>query len=53
MDFDLATVTPNLEPGPARQCCSIRWAAPEILRGETWISKETDMYAFGMVIIEV
>ncbi|KAG8777304.1 hypothetical protein FRC12_000438 [Ceratobasidium sp. 428] len=32
---------------------SLRWAAPEILRGESTVSMVADVYAFGMVILEV
>lgn len=53
MDFDLATVTPNMENVPIRQCCSLRWSAPEVLRGKAGIGKEADIYSLGMVIIEV
>ncbi|KAF9643599.1 kinase-like protein [Thelephora ganbajun] len=53
-DFDHATVTPDLESiEPVRERYSIRWTAPEILRGEACISKETDIYSFGMVVVEV
>jgi len=53
-DFGLATITPDLEPAVSiHECYSIRWAAPEILRGEIGVSKETDIYSFGMVVIEV
>ncbi|KAF9643162.1 kinase-like protein [Thelephora ganbajun] len=53
-DFGLSTITPDLEPTePARKYYLIRYAAPEILYGEASISKETDVYAFGMVVIEV
>ena len=29
------------------------WAAPEILEGANAITKEADVFAFGMVVIEV
>jgi len=52
-DFGLATVT-GLEPAvPIQKCYSIRWTAPEVLRGETGVSKESDVYAFGMLVVEV
>ena len=31
----------------------MRWAAPEILDRERRVSKESDVYSFGMVVIEV
>lgn len=53
-DLGLAIITPGLEPTlPVHMYYSTRWTAPEILRGETGISKESDMYSFGMVVIEV
>ena len=53
-DFGLSTITPDLKPAaPTHGYYSIRWTAPEILRGEVGVSKETDIYAFGMVVIEV
>ena len=30
-----------------------RWTAPEILDGEGWVSKQTDIFSFAMVMIEV
>ena len=30
-----------------------RWTAPEILDGEGWVSKQTDIFSFSMVMIEV
>ena len=32
---------------------TLRWAAPELLEKERVISKEADVYAFGMVVFEV
>ena len=29
------------------------WAAPEILEGASTITREADVFAFGMVVIEV
>ena len=29
------------------------WAAPEILKGGATIARETDVFAFGMIVIEV
>ena len=33
--------------------CTLRWAAPEVIRGESGGAQEADTYAFGMVVIEV
>ena len=42
-------------PGSAdgRQGCTTRWAAPEVLRDDSQVTKESDIFSFGMVIIEV
>lgn len=54
MDFGLATIAPNphslmssLDDG-----YTARWSAPEILKSEP-TSRESDIFSFGMVIIEV
>jgi len=55
-DFGLATVTQNLDSfrSASRQHGhSARWAAPEILNERGTHSKEADVFAFAMVIIEV
>ena len=31
----------------------LRWAAPEVMRGGSGATQETDIYSFGMVVIEV
>ena len=55
MDFGFSRVTRN--PGstqtidPQRRY-SVRWAAPEILKEEPH-SKEADIFAFAMVMVEV
>lgn len=55
-DFGLTTVTQNLDSmrSVSRQHGhSARWAAPEILSEEGTHSKEADVFAFSMVMIEV
>ena len=32
---------------------SVRWSAPEVLFGAISASKQADIYAFGMVVVEV
>ena len=32
---------------------SVRWAAPEVLNMETSVTKESDIYSFGMMVVEV
>jgi serine/threonine protein kinase len=54
-DFGLATVTQSLDSiqSPSRQHgYTARWAAPEVL-DEGVYSKEADIFAFAMVMIEV
>ena len=54
-DFGLATVTQNLDSLRSAQCqqgLTVRWTAPELLNEEAY-TKETDMYSFAMVMIEV
>ena len=54
-DFGLAIVTQNLD---SMQSLSLqrgntaRWTAPEVLKGGRY-SKEADVFAFAMVMIEV
>ena len=55
-DFGLAVVTQNLESvrKAADECeDSVRWIAPEILEGRGTYSKETDIFSFAMLTIEV
>ena len=54
-DFGLATVTQNLDSVRSASCqhgLTARWAAPEVLKEGTY-SKEADVFAFAMVMIEV
>jgi len=55
-DFGLAAVARN--PHSHRSTLgedghTARWCAPEILKSEQPFSKESDVFAFGMVMIEV
>jgi len=55
-DFGLAAVARN--PHSHRSSLgddghTARWCAPEILKGDQSFSKESDVFSFGMVIIEV
>ena len=53
-DFGLATVSKNLAFKRAfLDDQSVRWTAPEILHAPGTYSKEADVFAFAMVIIEV
>lgn len=54
-DFGLASVahgkyTTGLKSDKGH---TARWSAPEILFGECTTSKQADIFAFGMVVIEV
>lgn len=54
-DFGIAVVTKNLNstrPVTPQDIHSPTWSAPEILSGEN-PSKESDVYSFAMVMIEV
>ena len=54
-DFGLATVTQNLDSLRSTSCQrghTVRWTAPELLNEGTY-SKETDVFSFAMVMIEV
>ena len=54
-DFGFATVAQNLDSIQSTQSHRAhtgRWAAPEILDGGRY-SKEADVFAFAMVMIEV
>ena len=54
-DFGIAIVTKNLNsirPPTRQEAHTPRWSAPEILREQN-PSKESDIYSFAMVTIEV
>ena len=55
-DFGLATVAQNLDSirsGSGDEGYAARWTAPEIVNEEGVRSKESDVFAFAMVMIEV
>ena len=53
-DFGLAAVTLEFgSAGSTEDGYALRWAAPEILDDERPVSKESDVYSFAMVVIEV
>jgi len=55
VDFGLAMVTQDLDSIPSissQHGHTPRWAAPEVLRDGTY-SKESDIFSFAMVMIEV
>ena len=55
MDFGITIVTKNLDsirPATHQDAHTPRWSAPEILREQN-PTKESDIYSFAMVTIEV
>ena len=55
IDFGFTSVVRGLNSvrGPELQGYTLRWAAPEVIRGESGGTQEADTYSFGMVVIEV
>jgi len=37
----------------SEKCDTVRWPAPEMISGTTPASKQADMYAFGMAVVDV
>ena len=52
-DFGLATVTQDLYSASDDRGYTPRWTAPEILNEQGTYSREADVFAFAMVMIEV
>ena len=54
-DFGFTSVVRGLNSVlvPELQGCTLRWAAPEVIRGEGGGTQEADIYSFAMVVIEV
>lgn len=55
-DFGLATFAQNPDldrNAPDIDCQTARWCAPELFLGEQPASKKSDVFSFGMVMIEV
>ena len=54
-DFGLCAIVATASFGPTRAdaCGTVGFMAPELLREDANLSKEADMYAFGMVVYEV
>jgi len=53
-DFGFATVVSDVwSAEPITDGHAVRWAAPEVLDRERPVSKESDVYSFAMVVIEV
>ena len=53
-DFGLSTVIPDFgSAGSIKDGHAVRWGAPEVLDKEQPVSKESDVFSFAMVVIEV
>ena len=55
-DFGLATIVRGSNSVPSTSAGlgqSLRWTAPEVLNSDKVATKESDVYSFAMVIIEV
>ena len=53
-DFGLSTVVPDAgSAGSIKDGHAVRWSAPEVLDKERPVSKESDIFSFAMVVIEV
>ena len=52
-DFGLAQSQEMLYQTTMSYGHTARWTAPEILDGEGWVNKQTDVFSFSMVMIEV
>lgn len=54
-DFGLAAIArdPHSQRSTLDEGYTARWCAPEILEGEQLASRESDIFSFGMVMVEV
>lgn len=54
-DFGLASVVHGINSALVSHLegYTARWTAPEILKGANKITREADIFSFGMVVIEV
>ena len=55
LDFGHIRIARNVDlPGSAdgHRGLDVRWIAPEVLRFDSLVTKESDIFSFGMVIIE-
>ena len=52
-DFELPSITRELNSVEMENGYATALAAPEILRGADTITPEADVFAFGMLVIEV
>ena len=52
-DFEFSSIVHGMNSVAQKSECTTVWAAPEILNGAGTITLEADVFAFGMVMIEV
>ena len=54
MNFEFASIARGVNLATQAGEYTVAWAAPEILKGaDTIFTREADVFAFGMVVIEV
>ena len=52
-DFELASIVRGTNFVTQENGYAVAWTAPEILEGADTITREADVFAFAMVVIEV
>ena len=52
-DFELASIVRGTNFVTQENGYAVAWTAPEILEGADTITREADVFAFGMVVMEV
>jgi len=52
-DFELPSVARGMDSATQENRYTAAWTAPEILEGAYTVTREADIFAFGMVVIEV
>jgi hypothetical protein len=52
-DFEFASITQGKNSGIQEYGYTVAWAAPENFGGEDLVTREVDVFTFGMVVIEV
>ena len=53
MNFEFTLIVPGMNSVPQETGYTVAWTAPEILERANMITREADVFAFGMVVIEV
>ena len=52
-DFGFASIVRGMNSAAQATEYTAAWAAPEIVEGADTVTREADVFAFGMVVIEV